>query len=128
MKGRSLSTIPAQKKTASSTSPKTVLVVEDDTIFLNAVRTKLHRKGCRVLTAKNVSEAEEKWAMARDIIHVVISDHKLGFDFGSDLVQRFQQQAPNVQFVLCSGDPLSDPVPGIPFLPKPFNVDLIIGT
>jgi DNA-binding NtrC family response regulator len=89
------------------------------------VRAKLNRNGCRVLTAKDVSEAEEKWAMARDIIDLVISDNKLGSDRGVDLVQRFQQQEPGVQFILCSGEPIEEPLPGVPFVQKPFGIDQI---
>ena len=107
-------------------SRKTVLVVEDDTMVLRMVRTSLHLKGCRVLTAKDVCEAEEQWAMAHKIIDVVISDNKLGVDMGAELVQRFQKQAPDVQYVLCSGAPLEREIPGVSFLMKPFNVDVIL--
>ena len=117
----------AKGNPADEASRKTVLVVEDDTMVLRMVRRSLHLKGCRVLTAKDVCEAEEQWAMAHKIIDVVISDNKLGgYDFGAELVQRFQKQQPDVQYVLCSGAPLEQEIPGVSFLMKPFNVDVIL--
>jgi DNA-binding NtrC family response regulator len=107
-------------------SRSTVLLVEDDAMLLGIVRTRLHLKGYRVLTAQDVSEAEEHWAMANQIIDVVISDNKLGEDRGAELVQRFQKQQPDVQYVLCSGAPLEQEIPGVSFLMKPFNVDVIL--
>lgn len=105
---------------------KTILVIEDDTAFLNIIQMKFRRNGHRVLAASDVSEAEEVWAMARTIIDLVISDNQLGYDLGSDLLQRFQKQKPDVQYVLCSGKPLEEEVPGIPFLMKPFNLDAVL--
>jgi len=95
-------------------------------MMLRAVQRKLHLKGCRVLTAKDVCEAEEQWAMAHKIIDVVISDNRLGHDHGAELVQRFQKLQPNVQYVLCSGAPIEDEIPGVSFVMKPFNLDSIL--
>jgi DNA-binding NtrC family response regulator len=107
-------------------SRTTVLLVEDDAMLLGMVRTTLHLKGYRVLTAQDVAEAEERWAMAHKIIDVVISDNRLGYDRGAELVQRFQKQAPNVRYVLYSGAPIEQEIPGVSFLMKPFNLDLIL--
>jgi len=122
-----VSVVGSKEEKFNPTVPqKTVLVVEDDTIILRVVRTGLHRQGCRVLTAKSVPEAEEKWAMAHGIIDLVVSDNKLGYDRGIDLVQRFQQQKPGAKFILCSGEPIDQEVPGVPFLKKPFSLDSIL--
>lgn len=114
-------------KSIASGEIKTILLIEDDPALLNIVQMKFRRKGHRVLSASDVSEAEEVWAMARNVIDVVISDNRLGYDLGSELLQRFQKQEPNVRYVLCSGKPLEQEVPGIPFLMKPFNLDAFWG-
>lgn len=101
-------------------------MIEDDHTFLNLVRISFRRKGHRVLTAANVLEAEEIWAMARTKIDVVLSDNRLGYDLGAELVQRFQQENPDVHFVLCSGDPATPEAPSVRFLAKPFTVDAVL--
>lgn len=116
----------SKSKKVATGEIKTILVIEDDPTFLNLVQLKFRRKGHHVLLASDVSEAEEIWAMARNIIDVVISDNRLGYDLGADLLQRFKGQEPNVHYVLCSGEPLEQEVPGIPFLIKPFNLDVIV--
>ena len=105
----------------SDPTPKTVLVIEDDTIFLHAVRNVLRRAGHRVFTATNVAEAEEKWAMAQESIDVILSDNRLENDRGVDLVARFKLQAPAVRVVLCSGEDLDQDLPQSTFLQKPFT-------
>jgi DNA-binding NtrC family response regulator len=109
-----------------SIAPKTILVIEDDDACLETLRLVLRRKGHLVLSASDVSAAEEKWAMAHDTIDLVVSDNYLGYDLGSELVQRFQQQKPGVHIVLCSALPLEHELPGIRFLPKPFSIDALL--
>lgn len=57
LKGASTTSIAASE-------PKTILVIKDDAAFLNVLRISFRRKGYRVLTATDVSQAEEIWAMA----------------------------------------------------------------
>lgn len=86
----------------------------------------LIRQGHTVFTAADASEAEELWALAQNKIDVVVSDNVLGYDLGVDLVQRFRNQQPEVQYVLCSGLPLETELPGVSFLKKPFTVSAIV--
>jgi CheY-like chemotaxis protein len=116
----------AKSPIPSSDSPKTILLIEDDLIILDLFRISLRRKGHHVLTATDVSEAEEIWALARTKIDVVLSDNRLGYDLGVELLQRFQKEEPNVHFVLCSGEPLATANPGMQFLAKPFSVDVVL--
>lgn len=105
---------------------KTILIIEDDTHFLKQVCTVLRRAGHRVLTATNVSDAEEIWAMGRERINLVLSDHVLGFDRGADLMRRFKTHRPETKFVLCSGSPVDIETPGIEFLLKPFTASMLL--
>ena len=106
--------------------PKTILLIEDDELFLQQARIVLSRAGHRVLSATNVSDAEEIWARARSRIDVVFSDHFLGFDRGADLVQRFKTHEPAVKMILCSGSPPDAEIPGIKILRKPMNASAIV--
>lgn len=114
--------VPASRSNVS----RTILIVEDDTHFLPVLREMLRRLGYRVFTATDVSKAEETWAQARTKIDAVICDQVLGFDRGSDLVQRFRVHNPKVRFVLCSGSPPPAELPGVAFLPKPFDVATLL--
>lgn len=109
-----------------NSTPKTVLVIEDDTFFLDSVRNVLRRAGHRVFTATTVAEAEEKWAMAHEDIDVILSDNRLENDRGLDLVARFKSQVPTVQVVLCSGEDLDLELPHSIFLQKPFTVRALL--
>ena len=107
-------------------TPKTVLVIEDDTICLHSVRNVLRRAGHCVFTATTVAEAEEKWAMAHEDIDVILSDNRLENDRGLDLVARFKSQAPAVQVVLCSGEDFDLELPHSIFLQKPFTARALL--
>ena len=114
------------KRDFPSSTRKTILLIEDDPECLDVLRALLRRKGHSVFSAKDVSSAEELWAMARDRIDVVVSDNCLGHDRGAELIERFQKQKPGVAFVLCSGLPYTPEVPGIRFLQKPFNIEMLL--
>ena len=107
-------------------SRKTILLIEDDTMLLKHLRTLLRFEGHRVLTATNVSEAEEAWAIAHERIDVILSDNMLESDRGVDLVARFRAQQPGVKIVLCSGRPLEREVPDTQFLMKPFSAATLL--
>ena len=109
-----VSTVPG------SQARKTILLVDDDLSYLRMLQEALKRQGHRVYTATDASEAEEMWAKARRGIDVVLCDHYLGPDRGSELVQRFKSHEPAVKMVLCSGAESMD-VPGVEFLMKPFT-------
>ena len=113
-------------KPVGSPLSKTILIIEDDTVFLQQVCTVLRRAGHRVLSATNVSDAEEIWAMGRERIDIVLSDHVLGFDRGADLVQRFKTHQPETKIVLCSGSPVDFEHAGIEFLLKPFTASMLL--
>jgi DNA-binding NtrC family response regulator len=108
-----------------SSQGKTILLVEDDTVFLHGLRQVLSRLGHRVFTATNVSEAEETWAKVRKAIDLVVCDQKLGHDLGIDLVQRFKSHQPEIQIVLCSGGTAPTDIGGIRFLSKPFHISAL---
>ena len=122
-----MSVLSAEKKQPQHPiTPRTILVIEDDTDFRLMMKAILNRQGHTVLTAADVSEAETIWAMGRNTIDVVLSDNVLGYDLGVDLVERFRNHQPDVRFVLCSGLPVDRQVPGVSFLMKPFTVCAIL--
>ena len=121
-----MSLLSHEKAFSVSSCVKTILVIEDDADFRRMTKSILIRQGHTVFTAADASEAEELWALAQNKIDVVVSDNVLGYDLGVDLVQRFRNQQPEVQYVLCSGLPLETELPGVSFLKKPFTVSAIV--
>ena len=112
----------------STSARKTILIIEDDTLFLPVLREMLRRHGHKVFTATDVAQAEETWACARHGIDAVICDEILGYDRGSELLRRFQVHNPVVKLVLCSGCVGPIEIPGVLFLPKPFDSATLLET
>lgn len=104
----------------------TILLVEDDLFHLQTTRQVLRRLGHRVLTATDALEAEETWSRASAGIDVVLCDHYLGFDLGSELLGRFLEHRPDVRMVLCSGAEGNFDTPGYQFLQKPFDLPRLV--
>jgi DNA-binding response OmpR family regulator len=82
----------------------TVLLVDDDPPQLRTRELVLRSQGWSVRVATNASSA---LALVRSTNHLalVITDHNLAGDFGSDLVRELRQIRPDMPVLVLSGMP-----------------------
>jgi DNA-binding response OmpR family regulator len=79
----------------------TILVVDDERLFLTLVRDELAKAGYTVLTAENAEEALE--ALAKQPVQVVIMDVVMPGADGMELLPRVRKDHPQVPVIVVSG-------------------------
>jgi DNA-binding response OmpR family regulator len=108
-------------------APVTVLLVEDEAVVRNLVRTILDQQGYQVLEAADGPAAEQLSASHPGTIHLLISDLALPRLTGPTLAARLTAQRPGMKVLFLSGYTAEEAVragllqPGSPFLQKPFG-------
>lgn len=85
---------------------ETILLVEDESMVLAAIKTMLEDLGYQVLTATNGREALNIYAGHHDSIAVVLSDMVMPDMDGLALFNVFKTQRPDIKIILMSGYPL----------------------
>jgi PAS domain S-box-containing protein len=124
--------------TAQSRGWETILVVEDEEPVRAVVGEALRRLGYRVLEASNAGAALD---VARDetgTIHLLLTDVVLPEAMGPDLLARLRLRRPAMRVLVMSGytgkplergserpPPAHRTPPDLPFLPKPFTLDVL---
>jgi DNA-binding NtrC family response regulator len=100
----------------------TVLVVDDDPLFLDAVSKSLSRNSYRLLIAHGPREALVI-ARHKSPIDVVISDVWMPTMSGPELVRTLAQIIPETAFILMTGGLVDSActMPDVPHLRKPFS-------
>ena len=111
---------------------ETILVVEDETVVRNLVRTCLLRCGYHVLEAANGVEALEVWQQHQEAIDLLLTDMVMPEGLtGRELAERLQAAKPGLKVIYTSGySPEmigTDPSlrPGANYLPKPYNPETL---
>jgi PAS domain S-box-containing protein len=110
---------------------ETVLVVEDEEPVRAAVGEALKRLGYRVLEAPDAVAALEISRSEPQAIHLLLTDVVLPQAMGHDLVARLRAGRPGMRVLVMSGyagksgDDAGDLWRGVPFLPKPFTLDVL---
>ncbi|MGZ3406423.1 MAG: response regulator transcription factor [Polyangia bacterium] len=108
----------------------TVLLVDDDPVFLNTFRREFARREWRVATA---ARAEDAAVAARE--HqptVIVLDLMLGEHSGIDLIEALKREVPATRIVMTSGFPsFASAVEAMRlgahhFVPKPCSVERVI--
>ena len=87
-------------------SPKgteTILVVEDEEMLLELVKSFLETNGYRVLTAKDGAEAVEMYKRHKDAIALVLSDMGLPKIAGLEAFQLMKAINPEIKIIFASG-------------------------
>ncbi len=79
----------------------TVLVVDDDKVFLALVREGLEQAGFTVRTAENASQAVE--TLASQPVHAIVMDVVMPDTAGLELLPRFRKEHPGVPIIVVSG-------------------------
>lgn len=81
---------------------KTILIVDDDVTFLNALAYAFRTRECKVLTATGVSEAKE--ILSKENISMICSDVHMNNETGFELLESVRSHFPDLIFVLLSSD------------------------
>ena len=122
---------PAAKSPAFGS--ETILLVEDDEMFLNMSKTMLEKGGYSVLAAATADQAQ---ALAREHsgpIHLLLSDLIMPAMDGLELSGHLQAQRPEMKVLFMSGysaDIISSKgilQEDVHFLPKPMSYDALTG-
>lgn len=109
-------------------SGETLLLVEDDPVTLEAVRSLLQETDYKVLTASNGQEALEAYQDNAGIISLVVSDLVMPVLSGVDLYQALSERFPKVKILFITGHPVNEPEQAlleggnVSWLQKPFSV------
>lgn len=99
-----------------------ILVVDDHPSTRGFFARMLSLEGFAVREAADGAEALAAVAHARPA--VVVSDVRMPGVDGAELARRLMAYEPPVPIVLTSSDHAADPrLPGVPFLPKPVDLD-----
>lgn len=102
----------------------TVLVVEDEPAIRAVVAALLEEEGYAVKRARNGLEALS--IVDTDAVDLILSDVVMPHLDGASLVRRLRQRGVPVPVVLMSAVYADVDLPGVPFVPKPFDVDRLL--
>ena len=104
----------------------TVLVVDDEPAIREIVATLLEDEGYLVRHARDGMEALA--AMDDDRIDLVVSDVVMPRLDGAAMVRRLRHRGYLIPVVLMSAVYADVDLPGVRFVPKPFEIDRLLGT
>jgi two-component system cell cycle sensor histidine kinase/response regulator CckA len=102
----------------------TVLIVEDEPAIRAVVAALLEEEGYAVRRARNGLEALA--VVDSDPVDLILSDVVMPHLDGASLVRRLRQRGVLVPVVLMSAVYADVDLPGVPFVPKPFDVDRLL--
>ncbi|HEY1333242.1 MAG TPA: response regulator [Myxococcaceae bacterium] len=85
------------------TSPRTILVVEDEEVVLTMVTRFLWEQGFRTLEARNGAEALHLAKLSRAHLSLVITDVMMPVMDGRELGRRLGQELPQLPVLYISG-------------------------
>ena len=107
--------------------PKVILVVDDEVMLRNMIRTLLSKKGYEVLIAADGNEALEV-SQARDgWIDLLLTDVEMPQLGGIEAYQQIRHERPALKVLFMSGaSSQSELLEPWPFLSKPFNLDALL--
>ncbi|MDP2136548.1 MAG: PAS domain S-box protein, partial [Candidatus Didemnitutus sp.] len=119
---------PVETAVAARGRGETLLVVDDETSILSALRLGLERQGYRVLAAKNGTEAIAIFSGHRDVIKLVVTDLMMPVMDGAELIRQLRAGGAQVPVIACSGlhdqtaAEISTEQVTAEFLPKPYDL------
>ena len=104
----------------------TVLVVDDEPAIREVIATLLEDEGYLVRHAKDGVEALD--AINGDRIDLIVSDVVMPRLDGASLVRKLRRRGHLMPVVLMSAVYADVDLPGVRFVPKPFEIDRLLGT
>jgi CheY-like chemotaxis protein len=102
----------------------TVLIVEDEPAIRAVVAALLEEEGYAVRRARDGLEALS--IIESDPVDLILSDVVMPKLDGASLVRRLRQRGQFVPVVLMSAVYADVDLPGVPFVPKPFDADRLL--
>lgn len=115
------------------TTPETILLVDDEPEVRAVIRDALELNGYTVLEAGDATEAAKIEAGVTGPIHLLLTDVMMPGLCGPDLARRLTPRRPRMKVIYMTGFSLVDIQnqqiglePGVPILPKPFRVDVLV--
>jgi PAS domain S-box-containing protein len=117
----------------AGTRMKTLLLIEDEEILSQLVRTVLERFGYWVLEARSGQEAVSIASSYEEEIHLAVMDMVLPDLDSRELFQTLKNVRPNMKVLLVSGYALDGPAQELlvagaqAFLPKAFTIEALLG-
>ena len=103
----------------------TVLVVDDEPAIREVIATLLEDEGYLVRHAKDGLEALDT---INDEIYLIVSDVVMPRLDGASLVRKLRRRGHVMPVVLMSAVYADVDLPGVRFVPKPFEIDRLLGT
>ena len=104
----------------------TVLVVDDEPAIREVIATLLEDEGYLVRHAKDGLDALD--AINGDQIDLIVSDVVMPRLDGASLVRKLRRRGHLMPVVLMSAVYADVDLPGVRFMPKPFEIDRLLGT
>ena len=104
----------------------TVLVVDDEPAIREVIATLLEDEGYLVRHAKDGLEALD--TINDDEIDLIVSDVVMPRLDGASLVRKLRRRGYVMPVVLMSAVYADVDLPGVRFVPKPFEIDRLLGT
>ena len=108
----------------------TLLIVDDESNIVSALVRLLRRDGYRIVTASSAADALD--VLARESVHVIVSDHRMPGTTGAEFLGTVKAMYPDTVRILFSGfievDALTDAVNRgavFRFLLKPWSDDVV---
>ena len=115
---------PAQNSHSTDETPPTVLVVEDELAIREVVADLLEDEGYAVRQAADGLAAIDELEV--DGVDLVLSDVRMPRLDGPALARRLRRHGYAVPVVLMSAVDVEIDLPGVGFLPKPFDRDHLL--
>jgi CheY-like chemotaxis protein len=102
---------------------RSILLIDDDPAFLRWLDAQLRQEGFRVCSVSNGALAMD--VLKRERIHLVITDMRMPFVDGYDVIYLLKELYPETPIVLTTGNPVNERVrralqfEGVALLAKP---------
>jgi len=103
-----------------------VLLVDDEAVLVELLRTYLERHGLRVTACTDPQEALQLVQAGPERFWLVISDMTLPGIPGNELIQRIRAVNPAIHAMISSGYPYQPSTPDVAFLQKPFLPKMLL--
>lgn len=111
---------------------ETILLVEDDPVLQQIVKTMLERSGYRILTAQNGEEGLILFLNTPDPIHLILTDVIMPKKNGLEMSREISKLNPEIPTIFMSGyaadcmERLQNPGPSVQYIAKPLKFTVLL--